>query len=102
MTYSSRLFGTLLDAVLVPRVPRGIKGLGFQPECVAERQSVRCSFCKPLVGGSSPSAGIKSQTFPSRKDAQARATSIETAIREGRHFPHAAAKRTTFDALAED
>lgn len=30
------------------------------------------------------------------------AASIETAIREGKHFPHAAAKRTSFDALAKD
>ena len=44
----------------------------------------------------------QSETFPSRKDAQAWAASIETAIREGRHFPHAAAKRTSFDALAKD
>lgn len=44
----------------------------------------------------------ESETFPSRKDAQAWAASIETAIREGRHFPHAAAKRTSFDALAKD
>jgi hypothetical protein len=29
------------------------------------------------------------------------ASSIESAIREGRHFPHAAAKRTSFDALAK-
>jgi integrase len=44
----------------------------------------------------------ESETFPNRKDAQAWAASIETAIREGRHFPHAAAKRTSFDALAKD
>ncbi len=44
----------------------------------------------------------ESETFPSRKEAQAWAASIETAIREGRHFPHAAAKRTSFDALAKD
>ncbi|HVN45526.1 MAG TPA: hypothetical protein VMT66_09735 [Steroidobacteraceae bacterium] len=30
------------------------------------------------------------------------AESLESAIREGRHFPHAAAKRTSFDALAKD
>ena len=41
-------------------------------------------------------------TFPNRKEAEAWAASIETAIREGRHFPHAAAKRTSFDALAKD
>jgi integrase len=44
----------------------------------------------------------ESETFPNKKEAEAWASSIETAIREGRHFPHAAAKRTTFDTLAED
>jgi len=44
----------------------------------------------------------ESQTFPNRKEAQTWGASIETAIREGRHFPHAAAKRTSFDALAKD
>jgi len=44
----------------------------------------------------------ESATFPNRKEAQAWAASIETAIREGRHFPHAAARRTSFDALAKD
>ena len=27
---------------------------------------------------------------------------LESAIEDGRHFPHAAARRTSFDALAED
>ena len=44
----------------------------------------------------------ESATFPNRKEAEAWAASIESAIREGRHFPHAAAKRTSFDALAKD
>lgn len=44
----------------------------------------------------------QSETFPNRKEAQQWAQSIETAIREGRHFPHAAARRTSFDALAKD
>ncbi len=44
----------------------------------------------------------ESATFPNRKEAKEWAESIESAIREGRHFPHAAAKRTSFDALAED
>ena len=44
----------------------------------------------------------ESATFPNRKEAEAWAASLETAIREGRHFPHAAAKRTSFDALAKD
>lgn len=44
----------------------------------------------------------ESATFPNRKEAEHWAASIETAIREGKHFPHAAAKRTSFDALAED
>ncbi|HJS88960.1 MAG TPA: site-specific integrase [Steroidobacteraceae bacterium] len=44
----------------------------------------------------------QSETFPNRKEAQTWAASIEAAIREGRHFPHAAARRTSFDALAKD
>jgi integrase len=44
----------------------------------------------------------QSATFPNRKEAETWAASIETAIREGRHFPHAAARRTSFDALAND
>lgn len=44
----------------------------------------------------------QSETFPNRKEARQWAQSIETAIREGRHFPHAAARRTSFDALAKD
>lgn len=48
------------------------------------------------------SRAAQSATFPNRKEAEAWAASIETAIREGRHFPHAAAKRTSFDALAQD
>lgn len=44
----------------------------------------------------------ESATFPNRKEANEWAASIETAIRESRHFPHAAAKRMSFDALAED
>ena len=44
----------------------------------------------------------ESASFPNRKEAVAWAESIETSIREGRHFPHAAAKRTSFDALAKD
>src|SRR6516225_12392899 len=43
-----------------------------------------------------------SARFPNRKKAVAWAESLETSIREGRHFPHAAAKRTSFDALAKD
>ena len=44
----------------------------------------------------------ESANFPNRKEAIAWAESLEAAIREGRHFPHAAAKRTSFDALAKD
>ena len=44
----------------------------------------------------------ESATVPSRKAAEAWPASIETAIRERRHFPHAAAKRTSFDAPAQD
>lgn len=43
----------------------------------------------------------ESARFPNRKEAVAWAESLETAIRECRHFPHAAAKRTSFDALAK-
>jgi integrase len=49
--------------------------------------------------GSRPS---ESATFPNKKEALAWAASVETAIREGKHFPHAAARRTSFDALAKD
>jgi len=44
----------------------------------------------------------ESASFPNRKEALAWAQSLEAAICEGRHFPHAAAKRTSFDALASD
>ena len=44
----------------------------------------------------------ESASFPNRKEAVAWAESLESSIREGRHFPHAAAKRTSFDALAKD
>ncbi len=44
----------------------------------------------------------QSETFPTKQEAKEWAASIETAIREGKHFPHAAAKRTTFDAVAKD
>lgn len=44
----------------------------------------------------------ESATFPNRKEAQTWAASVESAIREGKHFPHAAAKRTDFDALCAD
>ena len=63
----------------------------------------------PLTGEVSYRAQVRkkgrraeSATFPNRKEAKEWAASIETAIRENRHFPHAAAKRTSFDALAED
>jgi integrase len=41
-------------------------------------------------------------TFPNLKEARAWAVSIEAAIREARHFPYAAARRTSFDSLAKD
>jgi hypothetical protein len=44
----------------------------------------------------------ESATFSSRAKAEKWANSLETAIEEGRHFPHAAARRTSFDALAKD
>lgn len=63
----------------------------------------------PLTGETSYRAQVRvkgrpseSATFPKKEEAKAWASSIESAIREGRHFPHAAAKRTSFDALAKD
>ena len=44
----------------------------------------------------------ESATFPNVKEAKAWAISVEAAIREARHFPYAAARRTSFDALAKD
>lgn len=41
----------------------------------------------------------ESATFPNRKEAQRWAASIESAIREGKHFPGSRARRTGFDAL---
>jgi hypothetical protein len=41
----------------------------------------------------------QSATFPNRKEAEQWASSVEAAIRERRHFPHAAARRTSFDAV---
>ncbi len=63
----------------------------------------------PLTGDIAYRAQIRvrgrrseSATFPNKKEAEAWAALIETAIRENRHFPHAAAKRTSFDALCQD
>lgn len=63
----------------------------------------------PITGAVSYRAQVRrrgrsaeSATFPSRKEAAEWAASLETAIRENRHFPHAAARRTSFDALCED
>jgi hypothetical protein len=86
-----------------------------------QRRTCRCTQCteahrasiqrivSPLTKEVSYRAQVRvkgrsceSATFPNRKEAEAWAASIETSIREGRHFPHAAAKRTSFDALAED
>ena len=58
---------------------------------VAYRAQVRCKGRRP-----------ESANFPNRKEAQAWAISLEAAIRENRHFPHAAAKRTSFEALLQD
>lgn len=44
----------------------------------------------------------QSARFPNRKEAHAWTASLESAIRESRHFPHAAARRTSFEALFED
>lgn len=61
----------------------------------------------PLTGETSYRAQIRvkgrseSATFPVKSEAVEWAGKIETAIREGKHFPHAAARRTGFDALAK-
>jgi len=61
----------------------------------------------PLTGEISYRAQIRvrgrseSATFPLKAEAKEWAGSIEQAIREGKHFPHAAAKRITFDTLAK-
>jgi integrase len=61
----------------------------------------------PLTGDISYRAQIRvrgkseSATFPRKSEAVEWAASIETAIREGKHFPHAAARRVGFDALAQ-
>ena len=67
------------------------------------------SIVSPLTKDASHRAQVRvkgrsseSATFPNRREAEAWAASIETAIREGRHFLHAAAKRTSFDALTKD
>lgn len=44
----------------------------------------------------------ESETFPNLKEAKEWAASTETAIRQHKHFPHAAARRKSFDALAKD
>jgi integrase len=43
----------------------------------------------------------QSGTFRNRRDAERWASSLESGIREGRYFPNAVARRTTFAALAE-
>jgi len=61
----------------------------------------------PLTGETSYRAQIRakgrseSATFPLKSEAVEWAGKIETAIREGKHFPHAAARRITFDTLAK-
>jgi integrase len=63
----------------------------------------------PLTGDVSYRAQVRvkgrpaeSATFSSRHKTEAWAKSLESAIEDGRHFPHAAARRTSFDALCED
>jgi integrase len=43
----------------------------------------------------------QSETFPNIKEAKAWASSTESAIREGRHFPHLKSKRTMFAELVQ-
>jgi integrase len=63
----------------------------------------------PLTGEASYRAQVRvkgrqseSATFSTRKKAETWAKALESAIEDGRHFPHAKARRTSFDALAED
>jgi integrase len=62
----------------------------------------------PLTGAISYRAQVRvkgrptvGDTFPNRKEAQRWAASIESAIREGRHFPHMRSTRTTFADVAK-
>src|SRR5450631_3089598 len=62
----------------------------------------------PLTGAISYRAQVRvkgrptvGDTFPNRKEAQKWAASIESAIREGRHFPHMRSTRTTFADVAK-
>src|SRR5262245_21640784 len=43
----------------------------------------------------------ESETFTNKKDAIAWAAGIESAIEDGRHFPHRKSRRTTFAALVD-
>jgi integrase len=43
----------------------------------------------------------QSETFPNRKEAKDWGASVESAIREGRHFPHLRSKRTAFAGLVQ-
>lgn len=63
----------------------------------------------PLTGGVIYRAQIRakgrpseSANFPNRKEANDWARATEAAIREGRYFPQARARRTAFDELAAD
>lgn len=62
----------------------------------------------PLTGKVSYRAQVRvknkppqSATFPNHREAKAWKESTESAIREGRHFPHLKSKRTSFDQLVE-
>ncbi len=62
----------------------------------------------PLTGDVSFRAQVRvkgrpaeSSTFPNRKEAKDWAASIESKIREGKHFPHARARRTGFAEVAQ-
>jgi len=62
----------------------------------------------PLTGDISFRAQVRvkgrsseSATFPNRKEAKDWAASIESRIREGKHFPHARARRTGFAEAAQ-
>jgi hypothetical protein len=79
------------------------------PRCAGVHVATIQRIVSPLTGDVTYRAQVRkkgrsaeSATFPNRKEAKEWASSIEAAIRQNRYFPHAAAKRTSFDALAED
>jgi hypothetical protein len=72
---------------------------GFDPKNRQHEERRQACISRPSAQEGAPG---RIGDVPTKREAQEWAASIETAIPEGRHFPHAAAKRTSFDALAED